>query len=832
MKLYRLAFFAVSITACPYLLNAVDLRTVCSGQPKFHVENIIGGSHTYTIRMEGRIDGEMTRDPVGYWAYDQYWEPNLYVRLENVGQTPLVNPWLRRADRPDTRTLKSIVDYVVKPGMSDAEKARALWEFEIKHRFHATTDDDEVNDVVKVYNCYGYTLCYNESLIMSDLWRTAGLKVRKGFPNGHSTAEVFYDSAWHLLDSDESIICLLRDNETIASEAQIVADHDLMKRTHTYGPLHDDSRMRDEGSTPLHYYEGERKGEHPSLTSHSMDFTLRPGEAITWAWNPGGRFHGKAYQGSETESYFWNKRWRLIAHVMDGELSYAPDLSDPATQKYIEKSGVVLRESGPFGAGLYLQGDSGSVVLPVASAYPVVGGRLEVDFARREMDKESLRVSVSYDDGENWKEIWTSAGSEYARMYIDLNEFFPMHEPARYSYRLRFDLLSQTPEPQVCLKGLYLRSTLQMALLAMPGVSLGSSRFIYTDQSPVPGKVKITHAWRECSAADVPGKPEGALYPPDGGTAEGTLFTFRWQAPRKDLTPADYEFQLSEFPDMRRVFSPNFHKLVSRTADRNTASFSIPYLGLLNPDETYYWQVRARSSEGVWGPWSKTFSFTVKAPAVPLDPAASFDKNTRTVTLSWKPGKGGTKAVSYRVYGSAERGFTASDTAYFYYAGLEGTKHSLPNLLFQTEGPETSWNIPPQAWRPYYRVSAVDSTARESGPSDMAELTHPLIVTDKIPEGSAGNYYGAEIKISASIGHLVSADENGKAYQMRFRTQDEMVFKLDGAPAGLSIDPKSGLIAGFLPKDAAGEYELSVTVNEQSKGLSDKRKLVLKVVER
>lgn len=144
------------------------MRTLCQGEPKFHVEELTTQNHGYTVTIGGKIDGEMTRDPIGYWAYDQYWEPNLFVRLENVGATPIVNPWLCRADRPDTRTLKSIVDYVVKPGMSDSEKARALWEFEIKHRFHATTDDDEVKDVVKVYNCYGYTLCYDESLIMSD----------------------------------------------------------------------------------------------------------------------------------------------------------------------------------------------------------------------------------------------------------------------------------------------------------------------------------------------------------------------------------------------------------------------------------------------------------------------------------------------------------------------------------------------------------------------------------------------------------------------------------------------------------------------------------------
>ena len=51
---------------------AADLNTVCSGLPKSHAEEIAMGERTYTVHMGGRIDGESTRDPVGYWAFEQY----------------------------------------------------------------------------------------------------------------------------------------------------------------------------------------------------------------------------------------------------------------------------------------------------------------------------------------------------------------------------------------------------------------------------------------------------------------------------------------------------------------------------------------------------------------------------------------------------------------------------------------------------------------------------------------------------------------------------------------------------------------------------------------
>jgi hypothetical protein len=471
---------------------AGELRTVCAGPVQAHSEAIASSKRTYTVRMGGNIDGEMTRDPVGYWAFDQYWESNVSVRLENTGDVPVVNPWLQRQGRPDTRSIRSIVDHLVSPSMSERDRARRIWEFEIRNRFHATTNDEEVEDAIKRFNGYGYTLCGPESRVLSDLWRAAGLRVRRGYPNGHETAEVFYEGAWHLLDSDESIIALLRDNKTIASEEQIVADHDLMKRTHTYGPLHDDDRSRDETSAALHFYEGPRGGEHPSYTRHKMDYVLRPGESITWAWNPGNRFHGREYPSGDNE--LWLKRWRLLAQVMNGELSWSPDLTRQEMLKYVETRGVESRTNGPFGEGLYLKGPGGAVEVPVKSAYPVVGGRLEVDFGRADPRTEQVKVSVSFDRGTNWRAVWASGPGDYARMYIDLNEFFPPKDPARYEYVLRFELVSQAAHPAVCLKGFSLKSTLQMARLALPGLSLGDNSLTYTDESGSDRKVKITHS--------------------------------------------------------------------------------------------------------------------------------------------------------------------------------------------------------------------------------------------------------------------------------------------------------------------------------------------------
>ena len=64
-----------------------------------HVEEISLAEHTYTVVHGGTVDGECCRTPMGCGinregVIDQSWQSNRAVRMENVGQTDLINPWL------------------------------------------------------------------------------------------------------------------------------------------------------------------------------------------------------------------------------------------------------------------------------------------------------------------------------------------------------------------------------------------------------------------------------------------------------------------------------------------------------------------------------------------------------------------------------------------------------------------------------------------------------------------------------------------------------------------------------------------------------------------
>ena len=99
-----LVVFAASASAAivgdrkkPYADRADDVA-------REHVESITTARHEYSVPMAGKVDGRMTRTPIGYGAFVQGWQPNRSVLIENTGRTDIQNPWLMVNGRGNWRT--------------------------------------------------------------------------------------------------------------------------------------------------------------------------------------------------------------------------------------------------------------------------------------------------------------------------------------------------------------------------------------------------------------------------------------------------------------------------------------------------------------------------------------------------------------------------------------------------------------------------------------------------------------------------------------------------------------------------------------------------------
>jgi hypothetical protein len=743
--------------------------------PKQHKEDVTAAKQAYTITQGGTMDGRNCRSPLGVGmsregAVEQTWESNRSVRMENVGDTDVVNPWLSNGQN-NLRTPEEIIASAVTPGMTDAEKAMALWFQRIKYRYHfgGGVDGSEEGDLIKVFHVYGYNTCGPDSMMMAGLWKQVGLKAAPARGVGHCISQVFYDGRWHLYDGDMKAVFLNRDNETVAGEQDIVHDHDLIKRTHSQGILMPDNRGSEEGMAAIYGFEGEVKGQRDCYREGSLKMTLRPGEALVWRW---GHLNPPKYHGGNQGQLYPDT-------ICNGLWEYRPDFSKDTWRRGAVVEGV---KSSP--AGL----TDGTITWTMKSPYVFVGGRLA-------SEGQGAAFSLSW-DGKTWENV-----GDFDKMFA----FNPNGSKARYGYQLRCQLAGAAT-----LKSLAILNDLQMAPMTLPEMGVGKNAFTYTDES-ASRKVRITHDWVERSASKPPQASASAITPPDQGEASGTDIVFKW-APASDPDGdkiTDYQFELSTRADLRWPLSMTFYKLISKTADAGKAQYAVSEPGLLTGGRKYYWHVRAKDSKGVWGPWSATWSFTPKAPNYPVDAA------WESGVLRWKPNPTGSKPALYRVYGCDEKGFSISDQPYTVSVGInKELKNPFPaNFIAETKSTELL-----VSGRSYYRVVAVDNAGKRSGPSEYVTAPRPAIYSTPVVKAKAGAPYEYLATANRSLGDLKLRQVNGRD-TANFWDIEKLQFALSKGPDWLKVDSATGRLNGTPPAAGAFEVELTVALDREVRKL-------------
>ena len=410
---------------------------------------------------------------------------------------------------PDVSNLDAWAKSFLKDGMTDAEKALAVWRTVASFQHQETPPAEllqasrQVQDAIKLFNVYGYSMCSPASAHIAQLARHAGLKARGWAIHNHSVPEVYYDGAWHLLDA--SLICYFpKADGSLASVEEIIQavtawyeknpgykgddkklrefqrqdNHtgwkkgpELLARAPTLGPTgwwpaathgwyatmqEYDGETGEKGQKPYNYEYGYSQG-------YQVNLRLRAGERITRNWSNKG-LHVNMHGGGGTPGCINGKTGVDSLRYTPGFGDLAPGRVGNGLHEYdvplaagAFRGGALVAENLTDEAAVKDPSKPGVLVIRMPSSYVYLTGSLAL------AAQGEVAVSFSENNGLDWKQIARGSGDQK----VDLSPLVFR----RYDYRLRFELQGAGAR----LKALRLSHDIQHSQRPLPALGEGNN---------------------------------------------------------------------------------------------------------------------------------------------------------------------------------------------------------------------------------------------------------------------------------------------------------------------------------------------------------------------
>ncbi len=754
-----------------------------------HVEEIASSSARYAIEMGGTLDMENTLT-VASGNYQIAFQPNIQLTIENPGDTPVVNPRLVINDRGNWYTFDDLLAEFTRGAETDQDRVYLIWQNMRRNLYHETPvfANNEPHDPVRLMNIFGFNLCDDAGNSGCSLYHHGGFPGSQNRAlHGHVQCEALVDGEFQFMDVDMDAFYLDRENEIPVSGDACARDHDLARRELNYGPV---VSAFVPSESPAALFGDDDSSANPTLRGHEIAYTLRPGERVELRWDNTGKFAAQSAEWAHLPKYYGNSKF-----------VFEPRLT--AERLAADAESAVAVAAAADAAGVAGQSPEGAAVYRVSVPYAICGGTVRAQMQGAEAaDRFAVAMSL---DGENWKDLWSAEGVGAHEAEVALDEALDVQNaPAKYTYLVRVSL-GAGAAGSAALRSLAIETEVMAAPQALPRLSLGANSVVYTDATEGAHQVRITHQWRETDAITPPAPP-APTYPAAGAEVAESILTYAWE-PVEDATR--YYLQVSRRPDFAWPYRTSLDVIVP------TTTYVVPFTGIYSPGVTYYWRVRSQGRWGTFGPWSDVQTFTWQGPRVPVN--VRLEMAGQSGTLHWEPNpREGAAPVRYAVFGSDEKGFTASREEYTRY-----TVGRVPgNFIGETEG-TSMVVIAPDATsdnmnRAFYRVVAIDANGVESANSDYAEAEHPLIVSAPVTQARVGEAYGYEPVSLRSLGDVQHHYE--KPGNM-FWDEEKNTFALVEGPAWLAIDAETGALSGT--PAAAGAFPVKIAVTNQFDGSAE-----------
>jgi hypothetical protein len=355
------------------------------------------------------------------------------LRWENLSAQMLI-PALRQKGWPDLTSTNSILQSVIKEGMTDEEKAIAIWKFLVDWRYHyyPAEGGQEVHDPIKFINVYGYGFCDDSAANFSVLCRQTGIKSRSYALDGHVVAEAFFGNGWHMFDPDHQVYYRCKDG-TVAGAADLEKNPKLITdakhlpeaTSFSYTP-----RMAELYTTT----ENNRPFTVPMPQGGTMDFPLAPGDTLEFNSAGADNVHSRLYKDEPLPPVFGNgKHTRRFADL-----------------KSLPASG-------------------GGRLLEVKCPYVILS--TDIEFQISENVKPNFSISLS---GENWSPLKVTKQGN--RATASAKEWLSQRS-ACYGFNIRLESDKARDSADFIRNGAAI-TTFQFAPRAIPQVTAGKNHFV------------------------------------------------------------------------------------------------------------------------------------------------------------------------------------------------------------------------------------------------------------------------------------------------------------------------------------------------------------------
>jgi hypothetical protein len=423
---------------------------------------------------------------------------------------------------PDVSSMEAWKQSFLKPGMSDREKALAVWRSVVmfQHQDNPPCEylqnEGVVQDPIKMFNVYGYSFCSVASAEVEALARFAGLKARGWAINAHSVPELYYDDAWHMFDAS-LINYFPKADGTIAGVEEIIA---AVKNWHEKNPGYqgNDKKLREfnfaDGGTgwkrgpellsrcpfydargwwpakthgwysTMQEYDGTTGGsrtayltEYGYSQGYRVNNSLRPGMRLTRNWSNVGLHVGGDGSGPRcvamktgARALVYTPQFGDLApgRLGNGKLEYDVPLaggsfrSAALTAENLEDQAVRVKDASRPGV----------LILRVPSSYVYLTWRMSLDAKIR--DGGAMAISYSDNNGRDWKEI--------ANMNVSGQKEFDLSSlvQRRYDYRLKFEFRGKGTG----LDRLGIAHDIQHSQRALPALDTGTNTITFEAGPP------------------------------------------------------------------------------------------------------------------------------------------------------------------------------------------------------------------------------------------------------------------------------------------------------------------------------------------------------------